>query len=90
MRAKILSLEVSEVLSSWLFIRWKRGTRNIISIFRFFSTYVNNGAGYPANVDFFVIIIEFFLYIASIDIKAAKDKSGKQTGFEKNILPHKR
>ena len=49
-----------------------------------------NGIGYAANVGFFVIFIEFFLYAISVEIKAAKDKSGKQAGFEKNILPHKR
>jgi len=51
---------------------------------------VDNGSGYAANVGFFVIFIEFFLYAISVEIKAAKDKSGKQAGFEKNILPHKR
>ena len=51
---------------------------------------MDNGSGYAANVGFFVIFIEFFLYAISVEIKAAKDKSGKQAGFEKNILPHKR
>ena len=51
---------------------------------------MDNGSGYAANMGFFVIFIEFFLYAISVEIKAAKDKSGKQAGFEKNILPHKR
>ena len=50
---------------------------------------MDNRSGYAANVSFFVIFIEFFLYAISVEIKAAKDKSGKQAGFEKNILPHK-
>ena len=49
-----------------------------------------NESGYAANVGFFVIFIEFFFYAISVEIKAAKYKSGKQAGFEKNILPHKR
>jgi len=49
-----------------------------------------NRSGYAADVGFFVIFIELFLYATGVDIKAAKDKSGKQAGFEKNILPHKR
>lgn len=48
-----------------------------------------NESGYAANVGFFVIFIEFFFYAISVEIKTAKYKSGKQAGFEKNILPHK-
>lgn len=51
---------------------------------------MGNRSGYAANVDFFVIFIEIILYAISVEIKAAKDKSGKQAGFEKNIFPHKR
>ena len=49
-----------------------------------------NESGYAANVGFFVIFIEFFFYAISVEIKTAKNKSGKQAGFKKNILPHKR
>ena len=51
---------------------------------------MGSGSGYAANVGFSVIFIELFLYAISVDIKAAKDKSGKQAGFEKYIFPHKR
>ena len=49
-----------------------------------------NGSGYAANVGFFVIFIKLFFYAIGVDIKATKDKGGKQAGFEKNIFPHKR
>jgi hypothetical protein len=90
MKVESLNSEFLEEWGSLLFIHWKGSARNIIYVIRFPPTYVGSGSGYSANVSISVIFIELFFYAIGVDIKTAKDKSGKQAGFKKYIFPHKR